>query len=169
MEQLIGQLGVDVKLIVAQMVNFLVVLGILTYFVYRPLMRAIDARNDRIRASLENAKAIEEQNKKLEAERTARLKKVDEEAGLLMEKTKKDADLLRQNMVAAAEKDVANMLEKGRRQLEDERVRIFQEAQQSLSSIIMSMTQKILEREFSKDDQKRIVQNLEKDLPALLK
>ena len=54
--ELLTKLGVDWKLLIAQIVNFTILVSVLTYFVYRPLLDLLDARRERIR------KAVEDEN-----------------------------------------------------------------------------------------------------------
>ncbi|MCI0782277.1 MAG: ATP synthase F0 subunit B, partial [Chloroflexi bacterium] len=51
------ELGINLPSLIAYLVNFGVLLGILFLFAYKPLLRVIDQRADRIRESLEAADA----------------------------------------------------------------------------------------------------------------
>ena len=155
--ELLTKLGVDWKLLIAQIVNFTILVSVLTYFVYRPLLDLLDARRERIAKAVENAKRVEEQTRELDAFRTEQLKKIDQEAGALLERGKRQAEQMRDEILA-----------KGRRQLEDERAQVFRYVQSSLASMIVRMTEKILTREFSPTDQQRLLASLEKDIPSLL-
>src|SRR3989338_5782020 len=48
MSELVSQLGIDWKLLLAQGVNFLILLVVLTKFVYKPLMKMVEERRKRI-------------------------------------------------------------------------------------------------------------------------
>lgn len=63
MNSLIGTFHIDVRLLIAQMINFAIVFSVLYYFVIRPLMKVMKERGTTIEKSLEDAKNIE---KKLE-------------------------------------------------------------------------------------------------------
>ena len=51
----VTELGVNLPSLVAYLVNFILLLGILGVFAYKPLMRMLDERTERIRESLEAA------------------------------------------------------------------------------------------------------------------
>lgn len=167
--ELLSKLGIDWKLILAQIVNFALLLGVLTYFVHRPLLNLLDARRERIRKATEDAKRIEEQTKELETFRTEQLKKIDAECGVFLERTKKQAEVLRQEMLAGAKHEVEQMLAKGREELAEERARVMAETQGVLANMIVRLTAKLLEREFSPGDQERLLTALEKQIPTLLR
>lgn len=56
MDRLFSQLGISLPALLAQGFNFLVVLVTLTIFVYRPLVKIVDERRNRIEEGLENAR-----------------------------------------------------------------------------------------------------------------
>lgn len=164
--ELLSKLGIDWKLLIAQIVNFTILLGVLTYFVYRPLLNLLDARRERIRKAMEDAKRIEEQTKELETFRTEQLKKIDAECGVFLERTKKQAEVLRQEMLAGAKHEVEQMLAKGREQLTLERSRVMAETQEVLAQMIVKLTAKLIEREFAPSDQQRLLTHLTKELSS---
>ena len=167
--ELLSKLGIDWALLIAQIVNFSILVGVLTYFVYKPILNVIDARREKIRKAMEDAKSIENQKKEMEVHRAAELHRIDLECGAFMEKTKQQAEKMKQEILASARGEADAALAKGRKQLDDERSRVFADVQTVLSSMIIKMTEKIIEREFSKADQDRILASLEKELPSLLK
>ena len=57
MEQLIEVFGIDWKLILAQVVNFLILLGVLSYFLYRPVMKVLTERQQAIERGVRDAEA----------------------------------------------------------------------------------------------------------------
>ena len=167
--ELLTKLGIDWKLLLAQVVNFTILLGVLTYFVYRPLLNLLDARRERIRKALEEAERIEKQQEEMEALRTEQLRLIDKECGLFLERTKKQAEKMQREILDAAQKEAAQLLVKGRAQLTAERADVLREVQGTLTSVIVRMTEKILEREFSDADERRLLGALAKDLPTLLR
>ncbi len=166
--ELLAKLGVDWRLLIAQIVNFTILLSVLTLFVYRPLLRVIDERRERIRKSMEDADAIAHEKEKIAQARQEALRKIDQECGAFLEKAKNDAERMKADILHTTDIEVKNLLTKGREQLRSERVQALQDMQKSLSSAILQMTEKILEREFSPRDQERVLTQIERSLPSLL-
>ena len=167
--ELLSKLGIDWKLLLAQIVNFTILVGALSYFVYKPLLTLLDARREKIRKAMEHADNVEKQRKELEAFRTEQLRMIDQEAGALLEKAKQQAERAHGEMLASAKREADQMLERGRKQLESERTTVMHELQGTLAKVIMELTQKILEREFSEPDQSRLLHSLEKQIPTLIR
>ena len=167
--ELLSKLGIDWKLLAAQVVNFTILAGVLTYFVYRPLLDLLDARRERIRKALEDAQRIDEQKREMERERERRLRALDEEAGTFLERAQREAAELKRQILASARTEADQVLGKGRAQLERERAQVMAEAQGAVAQMVLRLTRKILEREFSPADQRRLLLVLQKELPSTLR
>ncbi len=165
MTEIIHTLGIEWQQLLAQTVNFMIIMGVLTFFAYKPLLRTLDARRDRIRESMETADRIQRESKQLDSLRSEVLSKADAQSGVMLEKAKKDAESVKKEILDNARKEADDLLAKARQQVSDERRRFYEEVHSQLTGIIVSMTQKVLEREFSPADQKRIIASIEKELP----
>ncbi|MGE0827064.1 MAG: F0F1 ATP synthase subunit B [Candidatus Binatia bacterium] len=98
---------IDWFTVVAQIVNFLVLIALLKRFLYRPILRAMDEREHSIAVRLADA-----EEKKHEAEREAffyrhKNEEFDEERQQLLTKAKQEAELRRQELIARARESVA--------------------------------------------------------------
>lgn len=167
--ELLVKLGINWQLLAAQVVNFLIVLGVLGFFVYKPFLNLLDSRAERIRKAMEDAKRIENQMKEFEAVRQEELKKIDAESGAYFERVRKQAEALQEEILENARKEAQAVLDQALRRIDEERRAMMDEAMKTLSKVIVSMTEKILEREFSPADQERIVKSLSAELPKTLR
>lgn len=162
--ELLTKLGVDWQLLLAQTVNFLIVLGVLSFFVYRPFLDLLDKRRERIRKSMEDVRAIEQQKREIDQLRIDQLKKIDEECGVLLERSRHQAEKMKEEILAGAKKEVEKMLDAGKRQLQDERAKVMADVQDTLASMVVRLTEKILQREFAAADQQRLIGMLAADI-----
>ena len=55
MEQLIEAFGIDVKLIVVQIINFVVLMALLSYFLYKPVLKLLAEREEKIKKGIKDA------------------------------------------------------------------------------------------------------------------
>ena len=164
--ELLTKLGIDWRLLLAQTVNFLIVLGVLTAFVYRPFLALLDQRRERIRKSMDDVRAIEAQKREIDQLRIEQLKKIDEECGVLLERSRHQAERMKEEILTGAKQEVDRMLAAGRRELQDERTRVMAETQDVLASMVVALTEKILAREFGPADQQRLLRMLASDISS---
>ena len=167
--EILQTLGIDWKLLIAQIINFAVVAIVLTYFVYKPVLKAIDARRERTKKAMRDADDIGRAKRDMEEERIKRMRAADDESKAMLEKAKKHAEAVQTELLAKARSEADAALQKGRAQLENERREALASLQDTVAGVVIRMTEKILEREFAPADQERILKNVEKELPALLK
>ena len=69
MSELFSQLGIDWKLLLAQGVNFVILLVVLTKFVYKPLMKMVEARRQKIELGIRGGEMAEKIIKTAEEEK----------------------------------------------------------------------------------------------------
>lgn len=166
--ELLTTLGVNAGMLIAQLLNFGILLVALTWLLYKPVLKVINDRRERVRQSMDNAAQLERQVAQMEKDRKARMLELDEHMKILMADARTQGEAVKQGIVDAAQQDVAQMLEKGRKQLEDERRALLADMQQTVTAVSVSLAEKILQREFSDKDQKRLLADLEKDIPSLV-
>ncbi len=167
--ELITTLGIDWKLLIVQLLNFLLLIGVLTFLLYRPILRVLDERKERIKQAMEDAKKMEQQRKDLEKWRTEEMKKIDQEAGKVLDETRKQAELMKKEMMENAQNEANQIVEKAKKQLDEERTRMTAEVQGTLAGLVVKLTERVLQREFNSTDQQRIAGDIKKDLPALMR
>ncbi len=168
MTDLLHAFGIQWSVLLAQIINFTILIFILSRFVYKPVLKIIDERRAVIAESMEKVKEINRGKEQLDIDRAVILRKADEEAGELLERAKAEAEAVRTEIEKAAKLQASQILVKAKEQLENERATMVREIQNKLAHAIVLSAEKILRREFSKDDQENFEDELKKNLPSLL-
>jgi F-type H+-transporting ATPase subunit b len=99
-------MSLDWFTVAAQLINFLILVGLLRKYLYRPVLKAVDEREKKIAAQLNTAAATE---KAAQAEKMAYAEKqvdLDRRAGRLMEQAKTDAEAAHDRLIAEARQSV---------------------------------------------------------------
>ncbi len=167
--ELLSALGIDWGMLIAQLINYGVLLIALTVLLYRPVLKLLDERTMKIKQSMEDAKKLSEQLKDMEKQQSKAMKELDAKGAAILAEAKKQAEHSKADIVKAAQTEADAILKKSREQLEDERRRMVGDLEKTVASLSVKLTGKILQREFSDADQKRVLASLEKDIPALIK
>lgn len=143
-EGVIGTFGVRGDLFAAQLVNFLLVLLVLWRFAYRPIMRMLDEREQKIAESVKNAEAIEKRLREADIEHEKIVTAARAEAQSIIEKAVADTEVRRADMVEAAKREVERVIQKGKQQLDDERQAMLVAARKDLVDIAVKAAAKIV-------------------------
>src|SRR5882724_11377843 len=113
MIELIEKFGIDWRILLAQVVNFIVVLIVLGKFVYKPVMKMLNKRREDIEHGIKSAKEAEEKlrdadNMRLRTEKEAKeqafqvISKAEADAGLRSDELLKQASEKRDTVVGQA-------------------------------------------------------------------
>ncbi|MEI8230188.1 MAG: hypothetical protein WCG83_03540 [Candidatus Peregrinibacteria bacterium] len=167
--ELLAKLGINWQLLSAQIVNFLIVLGVLGAFVYKPFLRLLDDRIERIRKSAEDARRIENQAAEMDAMKLAEMKKLDAESGAYFDRVRKQVEVLQTEILTNAKKEADALLQGALKRIDEERSSMMQEVLATVNKVVITMTEKLIRREFTSADQERIAKDLVADLPKIVR
>ena len=138
-------LGLDWRLFVGQLINFLVIFFVLWRFVLRPLAGMLQQRQKMIEDSIKNAKSLEAKLEDVEAEHQRTMIAAKKEATILLEQARKNADLRAQEMLAEAKASVAKIVAEGKQALAAERVQMIADTKKEIIGMVVASTEKILQ------------------------
>ena len=92
MEQLITAFGIDVKLIIIQILNFGVLLGLLGYFLYKPILAMLATREEKIAQGMKDAEDAAKAKASADEEKKGILSSAHKDAEEVSAKAKTYAD-----------------------------------------------------------------------------
>lgn len=164
--ELLEILGVDWRLLAAQVVNFAILLAVLWYLAYRPLQKLLREREERVAASLRKAQEIEARAAALTAEEERRRTEAEAAAATIIEEARREARALREELTAAAREEGRRITEQARKRAEGERAAILAEVRRDIARLALAAARKILEREASNKEEGKLVERLVRGLEA---
>ena len=107
--ELLSQLGIDWKLFLSQAVNFFILLAVLTYFVYKPLIKIIKKRNEKIKEGLDKAEEADIRLKEIDNIGKEKIKEAENTSINIIKATEKKAKVLEQDLQKKTEEKQAQM------------------------------------------------------------
>lgn len=164
--ELISKLGIDWKLISAQIINFALLLFVLYKFAYKPILDMLDKRSKLIEKGVNDAKKSEELLQKMQEQEKEKIAAAAREVGKMLENAKRDAEAMKKDIVAAASAQSDDMLRKTRLQMAEEKEKILVEIRREITPLIVRATSKILQREFSDADQQRLMKAVTEEIAS---
>ncbi|EKD90619.1 MAG: ATP synthase subunit b [uncultured bacterium] len=164
MEKILADFGIQPILLLAQVVNFLVLLFILKKLLYQPILKVLDERKKKIEQSLIDAQSIELKLVQTEEDREKKLAKASEEAKQILDEATKSANLVIEEAHLKASKDMEEILQKGQESINAERSKMHQEIREELADLIEVSLEKVAGKILTTKDQKELVQKTIKQL-----
>lgn len=156
---ILGTLGIDVKLLVLQTIAFLLLLWLLSKFVFPVLGAMLDKREKAIEESVKAAHEAEENAAKTSAETAKLLHQARSDADEILATAKTEADALvdkaekksrerAEQIVADAEAEIRNDIEKARTTLKKETL-----------DLVAAATEKVVGKSVTEQVDKRLIQS----------
>lgn len=144
MESIIATFHLDWKLVLAQLVNFALVVFVLWFFVLKPLTKVMGERSQEIEKSLIQTKEIEEKFKEAEKERAEILKESRRQAQKIIAQAKILADSEREKIIESARLKVEKIVEDSKTNLAFQKKQVLAEIHQYLADLVVGACEKIL-------------------------
>lgn len=158
---LLGTLGINWKLFVAQLINFAIILFIFWRWVVKPLGRALTERQKKIEQSLKTAEAMEQEKINLEKTKIEEMRKARNEAEEIIKSATTAAEQMKSKIVAEAHDQATKLAEQTRLQLASEKEKIIKEAKAELAEVVVTASEKILRAKLdAKKDRELIDESL---------
>src|SRR6185295_17476744 len=159
--EVLGTLGIDWKLFLAQLINFSIVLFIFWKWVVKPLGSTLTKRQERIEEGLKNADRLDEEKKTFEAWKIGEMKKVRAEADTILRTTTDTANKIRQETIVEAQKQAAKIAEQARATIESDKNQMMKEAKQEVATLVVAASEKILRSKLdSRHDHELITESM---------
>ena len=144
MEQLFATFGINWKLLIAQGVNFGVLLGILWYFLYRPVLRIIDERRRVVSEGVEKAEAADRRLEEAKAEGDTMIGAAAREAEALAAKARTRAEERGSEIVQAAEERAAATLREATERADEAKRQALKQSEKEIARAAVLAAEKIL-------------------------
>lgn len=130
--------------LVAQIINFLILVAILTKVAYKPLMKMLDERKRAIEGSIANAQKEREEAAELKAMYKAQLANARTEAQAIVAKAERTAKESRDAILADAKREQARMLAAAREEIALEQKRALESIRREVVTLSTMAASKIV-------------------------
>lgn len=143
--------------LVAQIINFLILVAILTKVAYKPLMQALADRQAKIADSLETAEQEKQAAEKLRQEYLAQLAEARTQAQAIVEKAAKLAEQTKEEMLKEAREESARLLKATQEEIARERDLAIAELKGEVVTLAVAAASKIIAQNMDETANAKIV------------
>ena len=147
MEEIIIAFGVDIRLILLQMLNFGLLLVALWYFLYTPILNILNERQKKIQKGVEDAENAEKALSSADEERKDILTVAHKEAEKINVRAKAHADEKAVDIVAKAQDKAANVLTDAKAKSEDMKIQANKDSEAEIAKIAVLAAEKVLKEQ----------------------
>jgi F-type H+-transporting ATPase subunit b len=147
----------DPGLFIWTIITFLLLLAGLAKFAWRPLLDALDKRQQAIRQSLDDAQTARQELERLQQESAQIVRQARVEADGIITQSRADAERVREEMRQKARSEANAIVKNAERQIQLETSRALQQIRQEAVDLSVMIASKIIQRNLTKEDNERLI------------
>ena len=153
-------LGLNLPLFVAQVVNFVILLVLLYFVAYKPIIKMLDQRSDKIKEGMEQAESIHQQLAHTEDEIKTQLDKSHKEGEAIIAQATKIGEQAKEDAKAEARREAEAIIDKARLEIERERESSIDELRKEFVDIAISAAEKVIKETLDKEKHRQLIEDI---------
>lgn len=156
----LGMLGINLKIFIAQLINFIIVLLVLWKWAYTPLVKLLDQRAERIEKSMKQADEIEKRMKEIAEDQKRIVHEAKAEAAVILDQARADADRRKKELMEGAKAEVQKVVMQGKEQLQLEKTAMLRDAKSEIVDIAIAAATKVLKDSVTEKTSHKLAQEV---------
>lgn len=158
------KLGINWGLLIAQIFNVVVLVWLLSQFLFKPILNMLNERTRRVQESLGNAEQVKQQLANVRKDYEAELAKARQEAAGIVAQAQERAKAQEAEILAQARREADRLREEGRAQAAQERSQLLREAKGQIAELVTLTASRVLGAELRAQGHDKLI---EESLAAL--
>jgi len=147
----------DPGLFIWTIITFLVLLFALKKLAWGPLLAALEARQNSIRKSLDDAQQAKQELERLNAESAQIIARARQDADAIITQSRSDGDRLREEIRQKARSEADLIVKNAERQIQLETSRALEQIRHEAVDLSVMIASKIIQRNLTKEDNERLI------------
>ncbi len=152
-------LQLNTGLIIWTMLTFGALLVILRAYAWKPILKALDSREENIRQSIEKAEEARREAERVMEENKRNLTKAQETAQQVILEARELAEKMRAESVSRAQAEGSKLLEKAREEIERDKQLALRELHGLVADLAVLAAEKILNEAIDEARQRKLVES----------
>lgn len=162
--EILKDFGVQPILLFAQIVNFTILLYLLKRFLYKPILKVLEERRQKIETSMKQADEIQKRFAETAKKQEELLDKARSEASKIVNDAKDEAKALADTIQKESKENVEEAIKRTQEALELEKQKMIAEAKDQIVDVVAAATEKVVTKTLRPEDKERLVKEAIKDI-----
>ena len=150
-------IGINPQLLVAFLINFLILFGLLTAVLYKPILKMLDERQAKIKESLEQAERIKEQTSHSEEQIKAAVESARKEGQIIIAQASQIADKIKENAKEGARKEAEIIINKASDAIKLERDKSIAELRSEFANLTVLAAEKVIKESLDAQKHSKLI------------
>jgi F-type H+-transporting ATPase subunit b len=153
----LDKLGINLGLLVSQLVNFSLLVVLLYLLLYKPVLNMLNQRKDRIARSMADVDAARESAARAQQEYDRKIAESQRRAQEIIAKAAQDGERVGAEIEAQARKDAEEIRKRAAEAAEQEKAQILADVQKQIADLSMLATERVLGQAVDEKTQRRLI------------
>ena len=153
-----ASLGINLPLLLAFVINFIILLVLLGKFLYKPVLKMLDERTQKVKESMEWAESIKRDYEQAKVEVQKQIEKGRQEAQAIIAQAVQKGEALKEEARKEASGQAKAIVEKARAELEAERDKMVEDLRKEFVSLLILASEKVIRQTLDKEKQSRLIE-----------
>jgi len=162
--EIFENLGINWKILLGQLINFLLILYLLKRFVYRWFLNLLKERKEKIEKGIKMSEEAERRSEAVNVEREEILSRSREEGLKVLKKNEELAEKRKEEILAQTQKERELLLRKSQEEGKSEIERMKKEQSEKMLNLSFALVEKILEEKIDLKKDKEIIEKLLREI-----
>jgi F-type H+-transporting ATPase subunit b len=146
MDEVLHAFGIDWRLVVIQVFNFTLMIAVLWYFLYTPILSVINEREQKIKKGVEDAELASKKLTEADSEKATILQKAHGESESIVLRAKGHANEKGAAIITDAEQRSERILQDAKNKAEELKVRAHKESEAEIAKVAILAAEEILKQ-----------------------
>lgn len=155
--EIIKEFGFDPRLLLAQIINFLLVLWVLRRFLYKPVLQMLEKRKKDIETGIKNAEAANRLLEEMTAKEQKLLQNAQKQAQKIIEEARDQASSIIDESQQSAKENAEKIIEEAKRKIEQDIKETEQRLTTHVSKIAIDFLKKAVSEMFTEATQEEVM------------
>ena len=156
-------LGINLPLLIAFVINFVILFGLLTLVLYKPVLKVLDERQAKIKESIAQAEQIREQTTRSEEQIKTHLETARKEGQAIIAQATQIGERVKEEAKEGARKEAESLIAKAQAEIKQERDKTVDELRQEFASIAILAAEKVINESLDKQKHRKLIDEVLKD------
>ncbi len=165
----ISELGINWGVLITQIVTFVILLVLLRFVAYKPLMRMMDERSKRVKESLEQAEAVKAESTKAEEGLKKQLAQASREGQERIERAIKAGEDIKQKAQEDAKKEAEGLIVRAKTEIQRERDEAIDGVRREFADLTVLAAGKVIEKSLDKKEHRELIDKVLEESATLKK
>ncbi len=165
----LASLGINLPTLLAQIVNFVVLFGLLYLVAYKPIMRMLDERSRKIKESMEQTEFIKQQAEHAEEEVKKQIEAAGKGGQEIIARAVRTGEEIRQKGQQETKQEAETLIARARMEIQRERDEAIDELRKELTDVTMLAAEKVIERSLDKEAHRQLIDKVLEESETLKK